>query len=500
MKRMMKNFFIVCGFIMTEVFGLRVYAIQATYDEVEIAKLSAFLSQESAEPGIANYQQLGLTSMDDIDWGSVKGLHHNSQTFYFDEIRWFSLNLSGHIDLSDFKGLRYVHLHFNDIKSVKVTNCPLLHWLDLYTNDLQSLDVSTNPVLYHLRVGYNNIPTLDLSNNPYLNFLCCTNNQLETLDVSNKSGLHTLYCVGNNLHTLLVDNCTELETFLCDFNQLETLNVINMTNLKIFACSGNEMKDLQLINCVSLEDISCNNNELSDLDFSDYKYLSTINCSKNNITSINLKGCSNLTSLICEYNMLSTLDITDSPLLSTLLCRNNYLSFLTLPLPSEQLTTYTYSPQAYVELEFEYNNVNFTDIYKINDNISRFIWKYGYTTITPLANNEGLFSFDESYIGETIICEALNSALPLLVMHYDVTFTRGETGNVNPETGKPAVYASDQTIHVITGSSATVSIYSLQGKLIMKRKVEAGRTGIPIERGMYVAVVNDQSRHKLIVR
>ena len=496
----MKNFLIVCGLLMTEVFGLRVYAVQATYDEVEIAKLSAFLRQESAIPGVRNYEILGLTSMENIDWGSVKGLSFNSLTYYLEFMRWQELNLSGHLDLTDFKGLRYVYLQFNDIKSISVMNCPILYWLDLYTNDLQKIDVSTNPALYHLRLGYNNIPTLDLSNNPYLNFLCCTNNQLETLDVSNKTGLHTLYCVGNNLHTLHVDNCTGLETFLCDFNQLETLNVINMTNLKIFACSGNGMKDLQLINCVSLEDISCNNNELSELDFSNYEYLSAINCSKNNITSINLKGCTSLTSLLCEYNMISSLDITDSPLLSTLLCRNNYLTFLTLPLPSQQLTNYTYSPQAYVELDCEYNNVNFTDIYRINDNISRFIWKYGYTTITPLANNEGLFTFDESYVGETIICEALNSALPLLVMHYDVTFTREETGNANPETGKPAVYASGQTIHVITGSSATVSIYSLQGKLIMKRKVEAGRTGIPIERGMYVAVVNDQSRYKLIVR
>ena len=492
----MKNLFIVCGFLLIEILGVRMYAAQATYDEVEIAKLRKFLMQESAEPGIANYQQLGLTSMENIDWGAVKGLHHNSLTFYFDEIRWFGLKLSGHIDLSDFKGLQYVHLHFNDIKSVKVTNCPLLYWMDLYTNDLTEIDVSTNPDLYYLRLGYNSISSLDLSNNPKLNFLCCTGNQLETLDVSNKSGLHTLYCVGNKLSTLLVDNCIELQTFLCDINQLETLSVNNLPSLKTFSCSNNGMTEMQLINCISLEDISCYNNELSDLDFSNYENLSVINCSKNNITSINLNGCSNLTSLQCDNNLLHSLDFTDNPLLSTLSCRYNYLSFLTLPLPSEQLTTYNYHPQAHVTLECGYDNVDLTDIYRINDYISRFAWRY----VTPLENNEGRFIFDESCIGKTFVCEVLNDALPFLVMVYDVTFTNGEVGNANPETDKPTVYASGQSIHVMTGSSVTVSIYSLQGMLIEKRKVEAGYTCIPMERGLYVAVVNDKSRYKLIVR
>ena len=496
----MRYFYIVCVFLAAEVLGLRAYAEQATYDDVETEKLRTFLMQESAEPGVRNYQQLGLTSMENIDWGSVKGLSFNSLTYYLEFMRWQELNLSGHLDLSDFKGLRYVYLQFNDMKSVNVINCPSLYWLDLYTNDLREIDVTTSPGLTHLRLGYNNIPTLDLSNNPNLNFLCCTSNQLETLDVSNKSGLHTLYCVGNNLHTLLVDNCTGLETFLCDFNQLETLNVNNLPALKIFACSNNGLKDLQLINCVSLEDISCNNNELGDMDFSIYEYLSAINCSKNNITSINLKGCSSLTSLLCEYNLLFSLDVSDSPLLSTLSCRNNYLTFLSLPLPSEQLTAYSYSPQSYVEIACDYNNVDFTDIYRINNFVSRFIWKYGYTTITPLENKEGLFTFDEPYIGQTIICEVLNTTFPLLVMHYDVTFTQGDTGNANPVNGKPSVYSSGQAIHVTTGSSATVSIYSLQGMLKMKRQVEAGHTVIPIERGMYVAVVNDKSSYKLIVR
>ena len=500
MIRMMRNLFIVCGFLLIEILGVRMYAAQATYDDVEIAKLRKFLMQESAEPGIANYQQLGLTSMENIDWGAVKGLHHNSLTFYFDEIRWFSLNLSGHIDLSDFKGLQYVHLHFNDIKSINVTNCPLLDWLDLYTNDLTEIDVSTNPSLTHLRLGYNNISTLDLSNNPLLDFLCCTSNLLETLDVSGKNYLCTLYCVGNHLNTLLVDNCTGLETFLCDFNRLESLHVNDLPSLKIFSCSGNGMKNIQLTNCVSLEEINCSNNEISDLDFSNCEYLYSIDCSKNNLSSLNLKGCTSLSSLFCDYNMLSSLNITDSPLLSTLSCRNNYLTFLTLPLPSEDFTTYNYWPQEYVAIECEHDNVDFTDIYRISDNITRFVWKYRYTTISPLENNEGLFAFDESYIGETIICEVLNDVLPKLVMHFDVTFTGGETGNVNPEKRKPAVYASGQTIHVITDSPATVSIYSLQGMLIMKKKVEAGDTDFQIERGLYVAIVNDKSRYKLIVR
>jgi len=499
MIRIMRNFFIVCGFLIIELLGARVYA-EATYDEVETAKLRNFLSQESAEPGVMNYQKLGLTSMDNIQWGSVWGLYWNSLTYYLERVQWPEVGLSGHLDFSDFAGLIYVVCSFNDIKSINVTNTPKLQRLDVYTNDLKEIDVSTNPSLNYLRVGYNNIPTLDLSNNPRLGFLCCTNNRLETLDMSNKAELYTLYCVGNRLHTLYVDNCIALETLLCDFNNLENLNVSNLTSLKIFSCMNNGLKDMLFSNCTSLEDIKCNNNELSDLDFSNCKYLKAINCNNNNIVSLNLKGCSSLTSMLCENNLLRSLDISDSPLLSTFLCKYNYFSFLTLPLPSAQLTNYSYSQQYAVALECNYNNIDFSDFYTINDNISKFTWFYQNTTVSPKEIEKGRFTFDESYIGETFICLVQNSALPLLVMHFDVTFTQGDVGNANPETGKPAVYASEQTVHVITGSSATVSIYSLQGMLLMKRKMEAGHTGIPIKRGVYVAVVNDKWSYKLIVR
>ena len=500
MIRVIQHIILVCGFLTISIFFCADVSAQASYDEVEIAKLRYFLLQESAEPGVRNYEQLGMTSMENIEWSTVRGLYWNSLTHYLERVRWPSSKLSGHMDFSDFAGLIYLEFYYNEIKSVKVTNTPKLQRIDAYTNDLTEIDVTTNPALNYLRLGFNNISSLNLSNNPNLGFLCCTSNRLSSLDVSNKENLYTLYCLGNNINSLLINNCTRLETLLCDLNRLENLNINNMPILKTLSCAGNGLKELQLHDCVSLEELTCNNNEISALDLSKCKFLTKVNCNSNKIASLNLEGCKNLTSLYCENNFLYSLDISSSPLLSSIACKNNNLTFLTLPLPTEKLTYYSYYPQYYVALECEYNNIDFSDFYMIDGNESKYDWFYQYSTINPLEKNNGSFAFDEAYIGETFICRVLNNALPMLTMHYDVTFTQGTVSNVNQAKDKPVVYAGEQTIHIMTILPVTVSIYSLQGKLIMKKQVEAGHTGIPVERGSYVVVVNDMSSYKLIVR
>ncbi|MDR0573698.1 MAG: hypothetical protein LBG96_06640 [Tannerella sp.] len=496
----MKNIFLLCAFIVTEMLSVRVYA-QAPYNDSETAKLREFLLQESAETGVKNYQQLGLTQMDNIDWAKVSGLSWNSLTYLLERVSWAGKKLSGHMDFSDFADLKYLYCSLNDIKSVDITNSPSLLRFDFYENDLAALDVTTNPKLEYIRVSNNNIRTIDLSNNPDLGFFCCTKNKVESLDFSNKEKLYTVYCIENNLHSLKVENCIELETLLCGSNRLTSLNLYNLPFLKSFSCAYNKLTDLQFYNCKSMNEILCNNNELASLDVSSCENLSILNCNNNRLTSLEFDGCAALTSLYCESNLLDCLDVSNLPSLSELSCKNNNLSFSTLPPATEQLVSYSYSPQNYVALECKYDSIDLSGAYMVNNSVSRYSWYFNYTIVSPSESDKGLFAFDASYIGETFICRVLNNALPKLVMHYDVTFTRGnETNNVNPESRISSVYASRGYIHVMTVLPAEVKVYSLQGVLLMMKNVDEGHTDIPFERGIYVVVVDDKVCYKLIVR
>ena len=494
---------IFCAFLMVEMVGLRVYAV--TFDEDEIAKLRTFLLQESAEAGVLNYEQLGIQLTDDIAWDTISSLKWNSLTLLLEVVDWPDKKLSGDLDFSGFAGLKYIYCSFNDIKSINVKDCPLLSALDIYTNDLGEIDVTTNFLLKYLRVGNNSvgnnhIRSVDLSNNPDLNFLCVTRNQIEELDLSNKAKLAMVTCLGNQMRTLKIENCISLESISCDMNQLESLNLYNLPSLQSLSCMYNNINDLPLYNCVSLREFSCTDNNISTLDFSGCTDLSVLRCEDNQLTSINLEGCERLTTIHCENNLLSSLDVSQMPLLSTLTCKFNYLSFLTLPVPSEQMTTYSYAPQKYISLEFSYDHIDMSDLYSIHDHVSNIAWRYQYVPISPLKSEEGVFAFDESYIGKTVICQVQNTILPMLVMHYDVTFTQSDVGNGNPASSRPAVYASEQSVHVVTDSPAIVSIYTLQGALQLKKTVGEGHTRIPVERGIYGVVVDDKACYKVIVR
>ena len=497
MVRKMRMLILLYGFLLIEMFGIGVYA----KDEVELAKLRDFLSQESAVTGVMNYEQLGIDSLEDIIWTAVPGLYWSYLTDRLERVYWAGMKLSGHLDFSDFASLEYVYCSHNDIKSINVTNAVRLKKLDIYTNDIDEIDLTTNPLLTYFRSGYNHIAAIDFSNNPNISFLCCRSNQLDMLDVSDKEYLTELYCGSNHIHTLNLDNCTALEILSCDYNHLETFSLNNLPQLKTVSCSNNGMQDLYYYNCIALEELDCHNNELTSIEPSDFANLTKLNCNNNKLTSINLEGCDSLTSLFCDNNILFELDISFTPLLSKLSCKNNYFTFSTIPVPTEIMTSYSYTPQADIIMDCKYDDIDFSEYYRVNDVVSRYVWYYKNTTIAPLESNEGRFAFDETYIGEQFICRMQNSLLPYLTMRYFVTLTEEDmTNNAKSLKNKPVIYASDQSIHVTTGSPLVVSVYSLQGMLKMKKTVEAGHTVLPVERGAYVVVTDDKSSYKVLVR
>ncbi|MDR1115853.1 MAG: hypothetical protein LBL33_06885 [Tannerella sp.] len=474
----------------------------SAYNAEETAKMRRFLLQESAEAGVKNYQQLGIESMDDIDWGLVTGLTWNSKTLSLERLNWPNKKLSGDMDFSEFRYLQYLYCDFNEIKSVDLTGAVSLRSLDFYTNNLEVIDVTTCPDLSFLRVTYNNIKEIDLSNNPGLTFICCTGNKVGSLDFSNNSKLETVYCIGNELSYLNVQNCPRVKELLCSDNHLTELDISNKERLFDFTCARNDLSKLNAVNCPALLSFNCSKNDLEALDLSGCTALHSVICDNNRLKEINLTDCSLLEEFSCNQNALDSLMLPESSPLHILRCRSNNMDFHTLPPVLPTYTEYIYYPQNDRNVEAMIDSVDFSSYYELDGITSKYDWRDGVRWLHPEMKEDGVFAFDESYVGKELVCGIENSTFPVLFLRYYVTMKSRDVANWPLPDASPAysVYADEGFVHVVTKSPADVTVYALSGALVYSGNAEEGRTDIPLRRGMYVVTVRGEAGYKVSVR
>ena len=494
----MKKFFFLFVFTITCVLSESVYA-QVIYNESETTKLRNFLLQDSAEPGVKNYQQLGISQINNINWASVPGLSWNRQTYLLESLSWRNKKLAGDLNLSDFEALEIVYCENNDLSSINLTGSTSIIYLDCYENNLYTLDVSTNVNLTQLCFRYNNLKKVDLSNNTKLTFLCCTGNQLESLDLSGLNKLATLYCVGNKLTELNIKDCVQLKELLCMDNNLTTLNLSNKAYLWDFSCARNNISDLKVDNCRYMVSIDCSNNELQTIDFSGCSELKYIKCIDNLLESIKIDDCLSLEELYCTNNLLNLLKMPVSPSLKIVHCKNNNMDFYTLPKITSENIDFIYYPQNSRSIEADLHYVDLSSYYEIEGFVSRYLWNEYLTLVRPEILENGIFRFEDSFVNKQLICRIENMSFPKLVLRYDVTLT-DKVANENVGKNPFSAYASEGYIHITADSPVNVKIYSLNGALLMTKNVEVGRTDIPVERGMYVVSMNNNKGRALVVR
>jgi hypothetical protein len=498
----MRNILFIGCFVWCIISGLDLQA-QAPYDSDETAKLRSFLLQESAEPGIKNYEQLGIENMNDIKWGEVEGLAWNHKTYLLEIISWSNKKLSGNMDLSGFAALKYLYCSFNEIHLVNVTGTSSLSRYDLYENSLESMDVTTNPNLTYIRVGYNRIQHVDLSNNPKLTFFCCTNNRVEYLDFSVNTELQTIYCAENQLLSVNVQNCSRLQEFLCMGNKLTEIDISNAKYLIDFSCSRNNISSIDVLNCTSLVNFDCSYNEAESIDFSGCVNLSRVKCNDNQLKKIDLKDCVLMEELLCGKNLLDSLELPESPSLSIVNCRYNNLDFYSLPPMLPAFTEYTYYPQNNRTADMFIDSADFSYYYEIDGLISNYTWNDGLYWIKPGMEENGIYSFEASYLGKQLTCRIENETFPKLVLRYDVVLKdRGDVGNENPaySSGSHVVYADKGAVHVETKFATDIRIFSLNGAMVFNKHVDEGHVMIPVNPGIYVVNLNNSVAYKVLVR
>ena len=487
------------AFLIVSVLCGNVYA-QAPYRDSETSKLRDFLLQESAEPGVKNYQQLGISQMDDVNWGSVPGLYWHPQKFLLREVYWHQKKLAGDLDLSGFEILKNVYCGVNELNSLNVTGSESIVNMDCPENNLRTLDLTTNVNLEQICFKYNNVTEIDLSNNKKLTYLVCTGNQLEILDLSGLDQLSTCYCVQNHITDLNLQNCKQLRDLWCMYNNLTSLDLSNKRYLRNMSCTKNNISDLRIVNCDFLNSVDCSDNNLQSVDFSGCTDLAIITCINNNIEKLNIEDCVALEELYCYNNKLNTLKLPESPLLNTVHCKNNYFDFYTLPKISSESVSYIYYPQYSRIIEADINHVDFSTYYEIEGFVSRYTWNDYLTLIKPEMVEDGIFSFDESLKNKQLICRIENQSFPKLVLRYDVTVRNDDVANDLAEKKVTSVYASDGYVHIDASSAGEARLYSLHGALLMTKNIEEGLTNIPVKQGLYVVTINKGKGYKLVVR
>ena len=238
------------------------------------------------------------------------------------------------MDIADLTGigcfadLKYLYCENNDLKTLDVSDCPLLRRLECRNNKITSLNIKGCSAIETLTCDNNRLSTLDVSHCSNLTGLDCADNLLTTLDVTKCKDLFALSCSKNRLTYVDVSECTKLNSLYCYDMQLTSLDVTRCADLEILNCSGNPLGFLDVRNCGKLRILECSFNALDSLDVSNCPQLSSFVCYGNNLTKLDVTGNIKLRDFSCFDNKLTSLNVTQCTNLEMLQTSGNPLQVL----------------------------------------------------------------------------------------------------------------------------------------------------------------------------
>lgn len=266
-----------------------------------------------------------------------------------------SQNFLKELDLSKCPNLSYVDCsRMKQLKNLDLSNCHQVKNIVANECALESLIIPDDAPLVELLCKSNHLPSLDLSAYKLLENLDCSSNPIKTLKVESPV-LHTLYAMGTKISTLdltklgslkylaLKDNAnltalnldknTELEELGFSNCKIEKLNFLPLSKLNKLWCSNNPLTEVNLANCNNLkfieaskckmktltlpanndvmEKVLVSDNELENITFDNLSALRLVNLRNNVLTSVVLKGTKSVEQLAMSGNKLHSVDIKD---------------------------------------------------------------------------------------------------------------------------------------------------------------------------------------------
>ena len=262
-----------------------VYAINLSYNNLDGAILS----------GLAYFPELRVVDIQDNEWDEWDGgltavnLSQNSLLEIVDisdnddgDVRTidlsnspllWSLNIDDlyleTIDLSNNTGLIYIDIDGNELTGFATSWLNLLEYLDISSNNIEYF-VSYAPALIELDGSSNDMATVNLTNSPSLKILDLEDNYLESISLSVLSALEELYLDENNFEEIDLSNNTGLIYLDVDYNDISSLDVSSLIQLEELSAESNNLSTLDLSNNLNLEYIYLSSNLLSSLLFAPY--------------------------------------------------------------------------------------------------------------------------------------------------------------------------------------------------------------------------------------
>lgn len=473
-----------------------IYINAQTFNADETAKMKTFLAQASSEEGKKNYEQLGITDIETVDWATVDGLTWN-QDGNLETILWASKKLSGDLDISNFPALRKVHCEYNALQSINVTGCTNLSYMDCYNNDLITIDLTTNLELDSFCCRYNKLKEIDLTQNTKLIYFCGSGNQFESFDLSKNPELTTFYCANNRLKSIDFSNNPKLQRTYLRTNQLTSLDFSKNNKLEYMTCYQNKLETLNFSGCSVLQHAECQENQLKTINLSGCSALEHISCRQNKLTELDVSDSPKLMTLTCQNNQLKTLKISVTKM-TTLFCEGNQLTIANLPVINS-ITNLTYAPQSSVSASYPVNNIDLKSEYMIAGKTSEFAWtdKNG-APVTPLKSENGIFEFDKSYIEKTLTCKVTNEKFPDLTVEYHISLSSSVANSLLEKT--VSIYSHAGTLYLKTEKPVTAKIYSITGTLVRQIALDEGESVVPLPNGLYLVSLNNGTVQKVIIR
>lgn len=353
-----------------------------SYNENDKDGLRAFLRQQSANTNITNFESLGFSQADTINWNSSEEwltlLQEPKAGAYIDwawdmsspsrltrlELKSFddtNTQLAGFLDCKFFADLEYLDCSNSQISTLNISENINLKFIDCSANKLTALITPQGKILSSLDCSNNELNELDLSHNFSLNSINCSNNKLSVLNLKDNSNLVNIACANNNIGNLFLPNSIVLESLDCSNNNISKLSLADYVNLKLLSIDNNQINDIDISKNENLVSVYTQKNELADIDLSSNNQLRLLNAAYNNLdninisytpqiqyfygqgnlfNSLNLASNNNILELNCSNNELLALDLSNNPLLTDLDCSFNYIEQIQTPGTTSSLLSF----------------------------------------------------------------------------------------------------------------------------------------------------------------
>lgn len=455
------------------------------------------------------------------------------------------LNKISSLDLSHNPALTVLKCPRNRLTSLNLSQNPALTQLDCSNNRLTSLLINNSPEITEIRCKNNclTFATLPLKQSQWTVYSYAPQYPIQIdkelhsgvgLDLSDQflvDGDTTIftwktengailvpdkdYATHNGITTFLLPQDDSIYCELANdaFPDFTGSQVLKTTCIKITG----DIPEFSMMTLKPLgSDISLslkagNPNSLVRIDFGDSLlssfYLDTattiINGPLSGSNTIRILGVG-ITSIDCSGNELTYLDVTQNTALKSLNCSYNYLNFATLPAWAEQWTEYIYAPQGLIEIDDEIytgSELDLSSQFLIDGNTTTYTWKNHQDEMLLPGNDYTIHNGITTFLvpqDDSVYCELTNAAFPdfldLLVLKTDFIKVISNSTAVNNLTIEPEVYSYHKTIYLNMSYDATLSIFDINGSLILSKSVYTGTSSLEMTRsGIYIVRLTNEN-------